>query len=71
MYIRKVPSQNEYIQLENLPNNTILIKKDGIIAIKNDKDVIFFDSSNISFGKVNLCCEKYKIFSGQLILENP
>jgi hypothetical protein len=54
-----------------MPKNVLLISEHGTIAIRDDVNVVFFSGSTTTFGKIVECVNKYKVFSGQLILENP
>lgn len=71
MYIRKVPSHNEYTEIGNLPENIILISQEGTMAIRDDENVVYFSDAYVRISSIKGSCEKYKIYVGQLILENP
>lgn len=71
MYIKTVATKSDYQSISNMPKNVLLISEHGTIAIRDNENVVFFSCSSTTFAKVTECCNKYKIFSGQLILENP
>lgn len=71
MYIKTVTTKGDYRPISNMPQNILLISEHGTIAIRDDRNVVFFSGSSTTFAKITECCNKYKIFSGQLILENP
>ena len=71
MYIKTVATKSDYQPISNMPKNVLLISEHGTMAIRDNENVVFFSGSSTTFGKITECANKYKVFSGQLILENP
>lgn len=70
MNITKVNiSENKYKPMKNMPMHTLLIGSCGMIAIRNETDVVFLDKQ-VNTTSIGLCTDVYKIFDGELILKN-